>query len=168
MSKDLLREYNFQVFIGGFRSAGFVSCKGLSATSVFTEYKEGGALAPTPLFEGFKFEPLILSQGLTRTDSDAYYWWESSANMDTLANMLNRRNIIIEVWSGGRGIVPESLVKSGMAGGKVPVRYKVSGAVVEKVTFGDLNSVGDGIVVIQNIVLKHSGIERLQLFGGLI
>lgn len=163
--QDFLRDYRFKIYIGGFRSAGFAMCSGLGAKNSFRNINEGGALTPIPLLESVSFPPLILKKGLTRTDSDAYYWWESSMFMDTVSNLLNVRNIIVEV---------ESNLQSNASGmfsistKNPPVRYKVSGAKVESVDFGDLDSHSDKIIAVQTLVLVHSGIERIQFLGGAI
>ncbi len=162
--KDYLRRYRFRVFIGGVAGAGFHSCTGLSASSKFTTIREAGALSPIHLFDEHQFKPIVLSRGLTRTDNDAYFWWETSNYMHTPANLLNKRNIKIEVHSnhGGnlknRFEIPEA----------PPATYIVYGASVQEVQFGDLIAQDNEFVVVQNLVLIHRGIQRVQTWGGLV
>lgn len=160
--KDYLRKYRFKVYIGGVAGAGFNSCTGLSAGSSYTKIREAGALSPVNLFDGYKFKPIILSKGLTRTDTDAYFWWETSGRMSTPAALFNMRNIVIEVHSLSGKSMKHPLMP--------PVKYIVYGAQVEEVRFGDLLADDDNeeLIVVQSIVLVHRGIQRVQTMGGLI
>jgi phage tail-like protein len=160
--KDYLRKYRFKVYIGGVAGAGFNSCTGLSSGSNYTQIREAGALAPINLFDGYKFKPIVLSRGLTRTDNDAYFWWETASRMTTPAALLNMRNIVIEVHSLSGKNLKHPLMP--------PVKYIVYGAQVEDVRFGDLSADDDNgeLIVVQSIVLLHRGIQRVQVMGGII
>ncbi len=139
MGDKLLANYKFSITIGGFESAGFSTCSGLSATAEYDTIHQGGGIAPIHLFKKLTFPPVTLTQGITiQNGTDSYWWFESAVRQGTFLSIMNPRNIFIDAQG---------------------VTYLLLGARVKQIDFGNFSANGRSASV-SKLVLIHRGIER--------